>query len=257
MDPATYTKYIIRTNNNDVPFEVSISEHNHVIVKKEGPGHAYSEVVLEITCSNVIVGECQKEDGGSSILIEMSNQDGSAGLTKYIFIGREIFEFLAFSKIVKHVSNTEEGTSINPYAVDELDNIYLLASNAVIRGSKYTNLILPDPYLYYHWSPKYTVNSDICVPKMHTWWVDGVQYTCHHAVDPAEMYDYITDISRFHEGRPPGVVTRAELYRIMDDDQLTKILTQKEEFIQILKSFGECYGLESLIRGDTIHERIQ
>jgi hypothetical protein len=98
-------------------------------------------------------GYGRKFDGNSILLHLHSNQ--------YMFIGDEVYVFTSIGKIKSFVSPVGNNDVPYPYAIDDLDNTYLLTETKILKG------IYDDPYDFYY-DNKPSVRS-LKPKRIYTW----------------------------------------------------------------------------------------
>ena len=170
-------KYFTHDNGGN-PFLVCISSDVTVYKIKENTyipdnyndpikySYLYNEKICSYKPRRIFIGKSPKTEftidsygpdyDGNTILLHINGD-------KYLYIGESIYEFRAFSEIVEYVSPVGHNDVPYPYAIDKLNNYYLLVENIVINISKeftkkHKNL---QPYIIYYNRSKIVYTNNI------------------------------------------------------------------------------------------------
>jgi hypothetical protein len=145
-------------NNYGRPFKVIINSNNLISVFNNNfdntADHIFTKTVNKVFIGKSPVTKMTKFSGGAgkdfegnSFLFELNNNT-------YQHVGRNIFTFDSYNKIVKYVSPIGNNDVPYPYAIDSDGNIYLLIEDVVLINTDlfkklYTDKY-DDPYDYYY-----------------------------------------------------------------------------------------------------------
>ncbi len=145
-------------DNGGHPFKVFINNnHLQVFTYNNEDYDNYNKLVYDTNFMNVSIGQHPKSEkmysknfnnkyDGNSILVEIDNND-------YVFIGWNIFKFTSLNKINYYLSVVGNNQVPYPYAIDECNNIYLMASEEILMPEKDTFKYIKqigDPYMFYY-----------------------------------------------------------------------------------------------------------
>lgn len=146
---------MVKINENHVDI------YKHTLIEDDDSDNTYEEnPFMHIDAINIFIGASPKipmteysggfgdDFDGNTILLHINTNT-------YLFIGSEIFFFESFYPIKKYVSPVGNNDVPYPYAVDELNNYYLLIENVVMRDETRT---LEDPYDVYY--AKHLITAD-------------------------------------------------------------------------------------------------
>jgi len=171
---------------------------------------------------------------GNSILLEIDPIN-----LRYVYIGYEIYSFTAYAKIKEYVSPVGNSQVPYPYAVDELNNYYLMIENIVLEGRKEIEDLVndkSDPYDYYYDNSKIGGNfEDIKSLK-----IGNENYLFTYKI---EDYDHMK--TRFQN---------QDFYMIKNDD--TEELLTKEKYDDLMERFADSKKFMTLLDRTMIHDRL-
>jgi hypothetical protein len=157
-------------DNGSRPFKVIISK-NHVKIFAEKTGDSE----IEYAQKPFYEGDVQKVFIGLSPLNSMTshsrghgpNFDGNSVLLhenelNYVYVGESVKRFQAITPIVQYVSPVGNNDVPYPYAIDKLNNYYLMIENVVLNSA---HMLVEEPYNYYYHAD--LITDDIgCVPPV-------------------------------------------------------------------------------------------
>ena len=108
----------------------------------------FNELVQYFKYNKEFIGKCPyegKKFDGNSFLFNIQKD-------KYIFVGKNIFQFKSITNIIKFISPIGNSGVSYPYAIDINKNYYLFLENIILQNvpEKYIN----DPYIYYYENKK-------------------------------------------------------------------------------------------------------
>ena len=180
-----------------------------------------------------------KEFDGNSFLLELDDNT-------YQHIGREIYTFNSYNKIINYVSPVGNNDVPYPYAIDLDGNIYLLIEDVVlINTDQFKKLYIKfdDPYDYYYGLDLITEDFGRIPPlipeikkldefkeynKIKEYYHNDERYTLRYKPNPENYYN---DTDHVH---------------IVYDNGEQKFLT-KEDFIKLHEQFGMLIGFRKLL----------
>ena len=181
-----------------------------------------------------------KNFDGNSFLLELDN-------FTYQHIGRDIFTFNSYNKIIEYVSPVGNNDVPYPYAIDSDGNIYLLIEDVVIintdqfkelNTSKYD-----DPYDYYYNLNLITEDFGRIPAK-----IPDIK-----KLDEFKEYNKIKEYYHNNERYTLRYKTNPESY-YKDDDQVYLVYDNgeqrnltKEDFIKLHEQFGMLIGFRKLL----------
>jgi hypothetical protein len=170
---------------------------------------------------------------GNSILLEINLEN-----LEYVYIGYEIYSFKAYAKIISYDSPVGNSGVSYPYALDELDNYYLMIENVVIedRNDRITGLLFKgeDPYRYYYDN---VVNTFEDFKSLK---IDGSMYIFGY-----ELEDFDEFKARFNN---------SDIIGIKKDG--TEVIFNRESYEGLMKRFGDFKGFKPIKNKVIIQERI-
>ena len=123
------------------PFKVEI-KNNNVTVINTSRSYYNQNIELEISSDRIFIPSPDKEyEIGNTILLQ-------SGVNQYIFIHREFIKtFSSISEIVIYESPIIGDDEPIPYAIDKLNNVYLLEEEVILMDYRELNYFTP--YEYY------------------------------------------------------------------------------------------------------------
>lgn len=256
------TSYKIHDNGGR-PFLVAIdglSVDISKIVYDSDDEHHY-EHILQYDTKRVFVGKSplngmtgysggygEKFDG-NSILLHL-------GDLKYVFIGKEIYQFRALAEIVKYKSPVGNNDVPYPWARDSKQNIYLMIENIVILNTPQNERNMnyyDDPYDYYYDArhiiptPRYidkikTATHYKSKPVITEWGLGNNVYDLTYQSDAAKNYDRLMD---FDEG---------DMYYLDADGERHHM--SKDQYVKLMRKFGKRMGFMKISNKVIVQERL-
>lgn len=172
-------KYYFTHDNGGRPFIVYISSNDVYIYKQpdniifsnelydldvDNPKWRYAQLIKHYPIQQYFIGISPKNAmtkhsggygryfNGNSILIQIDTH-------LYVYIGSEIYSFIAETTIIRYVSPVGNNDVPYPYAIDKNNNYYLLLENIIIKDIP-KNI---DPYTYYY--KKQTISKAYPISK--------------------------------------------------------------------------------------------
>ena len=244
--------YLIHDNGGR-PFKVSITklgEQYEVRIYKEYGEDKYEEVpILTYTTDIVFVGKSPlnrmtefsggygSEFDGNSILIK------SEGLS-YISIGRDIFSFTALSKIISYSSPVGNSDVSYSSAWDEMDNMYLLIEDVVIKNSTKKMNMYDNPYDYYYDNNFLTRNGakegfkgNLGSP-INEFYIGNDKYDLTYHPFPEKDYKRLRSSFKSNLGIPKRLS--------ISDVQGKKTKLNQKRYKELIESFGLLCGFEPI-----------
>jgi hypothetical protein len=235
----------------------SVTSENDEIDEMNSNNQSY-EILLDRKVNTVFIGkspvnEMTKFSGGSgkqfdgnSFLLELDTHT-------YQHIGRDIFTFNSYNKIVKYVSPVGNNDVPYPYAIDIDGNIYLLIEDIVlINTDQFKQLYtseFDDPYSYYYGLDLITEDFG-CVPpkipkikeieefeqynKIKEFYHNDEKYTLRYTPHPEE---------RFKDGDSMYII-----YKDGEQKHLTK-----EDYVNLNEQFGLKIGFRKILNKEIQH----
>jgi len=184
-------------DNGDRPFKVTIDEQN-VKVYGKTENDVYSEnPELNLISEETFIGKSPEnamtlfsggygdEFDGNSILIK-------TGQNEYFFIGRMTVKFSSIDQITRFTSPVGNNDVPYPYAVDTLNNYYLMISDIILLTPSLSQT--QDPYDYYFTNSLITRESFQNIKKF---FINGEEYNMTASEDPAKDYDRFMNEEEF------------------------------------------------------------
>jgi hypothetical protein len=234
-------------DNYGRPYKVVINPDNFVSVYKNDT----NELLFNKKVNKVFIGKSPlnqmtkfsgghgKDFDGNSFLLELDDNS-------YQHIGRDIFTFNSYNKIIKYVSPIGNNDVPYPYAIDSDGNIYLLIEDVVlINTDQFKKLYTKydDPYDYYYSLDLITEDFGRVPPK-----IPDIK-----KLDEFREYNNIKEYYHNDEKYTLRYKTNPENY-YNDGDQVylvyengeQKYLT-KEDFIKLHEQFGMLIGFRKLL----------
>lgn len=149
-------KTYLTQDNGSEPFKVEIT-NNHVVVYNQPRKNDFDvyQHLITYDAVRVFVGKSPLNDttafsgghgdkyDGNSILLELPNN-------LYVYIGCSMFSFTPKARIVSYVSPVGNNWVPYPYAVDELNNYYLMIEDVILTNTKTILDGDAEPYDYYY-----------------------------------------------------------------------------------------------------------
>jgi len=235
-------------DNYGRPYTIIIKLESFVSVYKNDTNELlFNKKVNKVFIGKSPINEMTKFSGGhgkdfdgNSFLLELDDDS-------YQHIGRDIFTFNSYNKIVKYVSPIGNNDVPYPYAIDSDGNIYLLIEDVVLintnqfkqlNTTKYDN-----PYDYYYSLDLITEDFGRVpsqVPeikkldefkeynKIKEYYHNNEKYTLRYTPKPETSYQ-----------------NGDEVYLVYDNGE-QKYLT-KEDFIKLHEQFGMLIGFRKLL----------
>jgi len=218
--------------NGDRPFKVvvdDLSVNVNIYKRVRNTESVYESVPYKsFECANVFIGQDPNNQSietiGNTILLQLSN-------CQYVFIGGCIKMFQTSNTIVEYVSPIGNSDVPYPYAIDDMDNYYLLIEDVVISGRQ----IIGDIYGYYYRNGLITPDRG-CVPpqtpiiehfqNIVVFFIDDRQWTLTYK--PNALFEY-DDILRRLDGN--------HMY-VEKLDGKRYLLTQ-DDYVKLMKDFGD------------------
>ena len=247
-------------DNGARPFKVEIISNN-VNVYKEIPtpwdSGPESDIESESKYLWIMTHYTKKIFVGKSKFNKMTDGHGSEfdgntillGLEEniYKFIGDKMFLFTAHEEIVEYNSPVGKNDVPYPYAVDKHKNIYLLNESVVIKYSnhlqdnlnKYSN----NPYNYYYClsliTPDFSTSPPMmpvinCFAGIKEYYIDQNPHIMRFVPNPEKDFFRLESLGKMY---------------VVDTNE-KKIELTKDEYILLMKKFGEKICVEPLRKKD-------
>ena len=236
------TYYIL--DNGGHPFKVDIENNNVIVYKIEYISnsndikYAKEPILIFNNVNKIFIGKSPKNKittfsgghgkkfDGNTILLNIKDN-------KYVFIGLNIFSFIAESDIIKYVSPIGNSGVPYPHAVDKNNNFYLMIEDVMIKNIP-KNI---NPYYYYF-------NISRNVNKMYNWYIgkNGAYYS--YTPRPKEDYLRISKFKDFGNG-----------IKIIHKDGKEQKLGLKE-YIKFMNEYGKKNNLSPLRYVKLLHDRL-
>ena len=231
-------------DNAERPFKVDIENNNVIVYKIEYISnsndikYAKEPILIFNNVNNIFIGKSPKNAmttysgghgkkfDGNTILLNIKDK-------KYVFIGLNIFSFIAEYDIIKYVSPVGNSGVPYPYAVDKNNNFYLMIEDVMIKNIP-KNI---NPYYYYF-------NISRNVNKMYNWYIgkNGAYYS--YTPRPKEDYLRISKFKDFGNG-----------IKIIHKDGKEQKLGLKE-YIKFMNEYGKKNNLSPLRYVKLLHDRL-
>lgn len=187
-------------------------------------------------------GKYDKTFHGNTILLKLDNNE-------YIFIGQEIFSFKSFFDIKKYVSPIGNSDVPYPYAIDNMENYYLLIENVVVKNVPKNC----DPYHHYYHINLITPATGYVNPikpiiqnfdGIQSFGINGETYMLRYTPDSTTEYERL--VKEFGK----------DIYVIKTDGK--KYSLTKNDYIQLMIDYEnyEKRIISSLLQKNIIHERL-
>lgn len=240
--------YLIH-DNGCRPFKVVINNKDISIFKENGYNNTTDEIIYSIkpiinlkNITNIFIGksienEMTKFSGGyghqfdgNSILVNIKDN-------RYIYIGSEIFSFYSFSEIIDYKSPVGNSDVPYPYAIDKLNNYYLMIEDVVIKK----NNEFKDPYDYYYNLD--LLPKEINGKKIKYFYIGNEKYNFSYKPFPHKEYDWISSWKDFGNG----------MKFILDSNEEYKI--NRNEYIKIIKKIGKDNNITPIKDLELLHKR--
>jgi hypothetical protein len=250
METVTYTTH----DNGATPFEITITD-KHINIHSNY--HMCDDISYDAI--NILIGKSYKnkmteisgyigdEYDGNSVLVHIYDNT-------YVFIGFNIFTFTSLCKIIDFVSPIGNNDVPYPYAIDIDGNIYLLLENVILMNTGNLQSKLndyDDPYSYYYHYEKFvnvsgahnlTNHMYSYFDNINEFFIDDDPYTLSYQSDAKNHYDNIIP----HVGNT--------MYVKYSGDNAKYELT-KDQYIDIMKRYGEMAGFEHIANVNIIVDR--
>jgi hypothetical protein len=235
-------------DNYGRPYKVVINYDNFVSVYKNDTNETlFNKKVNKVFVGKSPINEMTKFSGGhgkdfdgNSFLLELDDDS-------YQHIGRDIFTFNSYNKIVKYVSPIGNNDVPYPYAIDSDGNIYLLIEDVVLINTNQFKQLnttkYDDPYDYYYNLDLITEDCGRVPPQIpdikkldefkeynniKEYYHNGEKYTLRYKTNPENYYN---------DGD--------QVYLVYENGE-QKYLT-KEDFIKLHEQFGMLIGFRKLL----------
>jgi hypothetical protein len=231
-------------DNGERPFKVDIENNNVIVYKIEYISnsndikYAKEPILIFNNVNNIFIGKSPKNAmttysgghgkkfDGNTILLNIKDK-------KYVFIGLNIFSFIAEYDIIKYVSPVGNSGVPYPYAVDKNNNFYLMIEDVMIKNIP-KNI---NPYDYYFKkSEKFY--------KMYHLYIGKNDYNLGYTPRPKEDYLRISKFKSFGSG-----------IKIIHKDGKEQKLGLKE-YIKFMNEYGKKNNLSPLRYVKLLHDRL-
>ncbi len=240
------TVYFTHDNGGN-PFKVIHDPSNHsinVFGNYEYDATTYQKNIYSNPYKKIWIGKSLMDDmtkfsggygkkfDGNSILVEVSENT-------YVFIGDKIFTFKTQYPIKKFLSPVGNSDVPYPFAIDTVNNIYLLVEDIIITPTKKNQSVFEkseNPYLKYY---DLKLDYGIFQPLMK---VGNEMYSFSFQIDSDKHYDLLTKKSTI------------PMYLYTLDNQEKK--TSKEEYIEIMNKIGQQNGLHAFKNSNILVNRL-
>jgi hypothetical protein len=248
------TKYYIH-DNGAKPFRVDIYKKIVTInilcsEYHDDPNDNCYKKFITYTPKEIFIGKSKKNEmtefsggygpefDGNSILLWINN-------LKYIFIGKSIYSFNAFNKIIYYESPVGNSDVPYPYAIDEKGYVYLFVEGVILAPNnkliKYLDNKEIDPYDYY--CETSSMNN---FENIKTFYIGKNIYTLTYKPNATEDYKRLLT---FYDDEVNKYGISVVYY-----NGTKKQLTEKM-YVNLMKRFAKLNGLYT-ISGTMIHDRL-
>ena len=227
-------------DNGGRPFKVVIDEKDicadvYIYKSINDTDDYYKNPILIISPIHVFIGESPEnamtsysgcygdEFKGNSFLFEIDNNN-------YIFVGCEISSFYTLAPIFMYVSHVGNNDVPYPFAIDELDNIYLITEDVILLKTeeRMKPIVIDDPYGYYYTRNRITDIEMSLDPFMDIkeFFINSEEYNLTYNVHPDKNYE------RFMDDEFGGNVMVEDVNGIIRP-------VSKELYVEIMNNFAE------------------
>lgn len=252
-------KTYLTQHNNAEPYKVEITD-NHVVVYncQEGDYERnvpdYYQHLVTYNAIRVFIGKSPINNmtsfsgnhgdqyDGNSILIEIDNNT-------YVYIGHMIYSFTPKPRIVSYVSPIGNNWVPCPFAVDELNNYYLMIEDVILLHADALQKYIADggdPYDYYYNHYKIVdCGQRYSVPKNPTRFMDITDYFIVDD-DGFEQYTFIYHPNTLRNKEWQFPKNRKKDHYIGISNAKTRISLSEKMYWEIMAAFGKIMGFETL-----------